>query len=61
MMCTVYEDDEKIFEALSAGASGYILKKTAPAKVAGSNQGIIRGWCTDEQPDRPESSCCFSA
>src|SRR5690348_9620824 len=22
MMCTVYEDDEKIFEALSAGASG---------------------------------------
>ena len=27
MMCTVYEEDEKIFEALSAGASGYILKK----------------------------------
>lgn len=33
MMCTVYEDDEKIFEALSAGASGYILKKTAPLKL----------------------------
>ena len=33
MMCTVYEDDEKIFEALSAGASGYILKKTAPQKL----------------------------
>jgi DNA-binding NarL/FixJ family response regulator len=33
MMCTVYEDDEKIFEALSAGASGYILKKTAPGKL----------------------------
>jgi DNA-binding NarL/FixJ family response regulator len=33
MMCTVYEDDEKIFEALSAGASGYILKKTAPHKL----------------------------
>jgi DNA-binding NarL/FixJ family response regulator len=33
MMCTVYEEDEKIFEALSAGASGYILKKTAPAKL----------------------------
>lgn len=33
MMCTVYEDDEKIFEALSAGASGYILKKTAPSKM----------------------------
>ncbi len=33
MMCTVYEEDEKIFEALSAGASGYILKKTSPAKL----------------------------
>lgn len=33
LMCTVYEDDEKIFEALSAGASGYILKKTPPLKL----------------------------
>lgn len=33
MMCTVYEDDDKIFEALSAGANGYILKKTTPAKL----------------------------
>ena len=33
MMCTVYEDDEKIFEALSAGASGYILKKTEPQRL----------------------------
>ena len=33
MMCTVYEDDEKIFEALTAGANGYILKKTAPHKL----------------------------
>lgn len=33
MMCTVYEDNEKIFDALSAGASGYILKKTAPDKL----------------------------
>jgi DNA-binding NarL/FixJ family response regulator len=33
MMCTVLEEDEKIFEALTAGASGYILKKTAPNKL----------------------------
>lgn len=33
MMCTVYEEDEKIFEALNAGASGYIIKKTAPSKL----------------------------
>ncbi len=31
MMCTVYEDDEKIFEALSAGANGYILKENSPS------------------------------
>jgi DNA-binding NarL/FixJ family response regulator len=33
MMCTIYEDDENIFEALSAGANGYILKKTTPDKL----------------------------
>lgn len=33
MMCTVYEENEKIFEALSAGASGYILKKTDPVRM----------------------------
>ena len=33
MMCTVYEENEKIFEALSAGASGYILKKTDPTRM----------------------------
>ncbi len=33
MMCTAYDDDEKIFKALEAGAHGYILKSTAPAKL----------------------------
>ena len=33
MMCTVYEEDEKIFEALAAGANGYLLKKTTPSKI----------------------------
>lgn len=33
LMCTVYEEDEKIFEALRAGASGYILKKSSPGKM----------------------------
>lgn len=33
MMCTIYEEDEKIFEALNAGASGYIIKKTTPVKL----------------------------
>src|SRR6266480_3099379 len=33
MMCTVYEEDEKIFNALMAGASGYIIKKTPPKQL----------------------------
>jgi DNA-binding NarL/FixJ family response regulator len=43
MMCTVYEEDEKIFEALSAGASGYILKKTAPGKLLESIRELYQG------------------
>ena len=33
MMCTAYDEDEKIFKALQAGAHGYILKSTSPAKL----------------------------
>jgi DNA-binding NarL/FixJ family response regulator len=29
---TIYEDDERIFAALCAGASGYLLKKTPPPR-----------------------------
>jgi DNA-binding NarL/FixJ family response regulator len=43
MMCTVYEEDDKIFEALRAGASGYILKKTAPQKLIESIRELYQG------------------
>lgn len=43
MMCTVYEDDEKIFEALAAGANGYILKKTAPLKLLEAVKELYEG------------------
>jgi len=33
LMQTVFEDDAKIFEALCAGANGYILKNTSPVKM----------------------------
>lgn len=33
LMLTIYDDDEKIFNALCAGACGYLLKKTPPAKL----------------------------
>jgi DNA-binding NarL/FixJ family response regulator len=43
MMCTVYEEDEKIFEALSAGASGYILKKTTPTRMLEAIRELYEG------------------
>lgn len=43
MMCTIYEDDEQLFEALSAGASGYILKKTPPGKLLEAILELVDG------------------
>lgn len=43
MMCTIYDEDEKIFEALSAGANGYILKKTSPSKLLEGIKELIGG------------------
>jgi DNA-binding NarL/FixJ family response regulator len=33
MMCTVYEDNDSIFESLCAGATGYLLKNSMPSKI----------------------------
>ena len=43
MMCTVYEDDEHIFNALKAGATGYILKKTEPGKLLDAIKDLYEG------------------
>ena len=43
LMLTVYEDDERIFEALCAGASGYLLKKTPPNKLLECLEEVLRG------------------
>lgn len=43
MMCTVYEDEEKIFEALTAGASGYLLKKTEPPRMLDAIRELYDG------------------
>lgn len=43
IMLTVYEDDEKIFDALCAGASGYLLKRTPPARLVESLREVVRG------------------
>lgn len=43
MMCTIYEEDEKIFDALRAGASGYILKKSSPSKLIEAIGELVDG------------------
>ncbi len=43
LMLTVYDDDERIFDAMCAGASGYLLKKTPPAKLLDSLKEAVAG------------------
>src|SRR5262245_42448601 len=50
VMLSVYNDDRRIFEALCAGASGYLLKKTPPAKLLES----LREAYTGGGPMSPE-------
>lgn len=33
LMLTMYDDDEKVFQSLVAGASGYLVKRTSPAEL----------------------------
>jgi DNA-binding NarL/FixJ family response regulator len=43
MMLTVYEDTENIFNALAAGASGYMLKRTSSKELLEAIQDVQRG------------------
>lgn len=43
LMLSVYEDNERIFDALCAGAVGYLLKKTPPAKLLDSIREALAG------------------
>jgi DNA-binding NarL/FixJ family response regulator len=43
LMLTVYDDDERIFDAMCAGASGYLLKKTPPARLLESLKEAVGG------------------
>ena len=43
LMLTVYDDDERIFDAMCAGASGYLLKKTPPARLIESLREAVQG------------------
>lgn len=43
IMQTVFEDDEKIFDAMRFGASGYILKKTDPQQIIIAIEDVLKG------------------
>ena len=43
IMYTVFEDDEKLFECLCAGANGYLLKKTPPARLFDAIHEVVEG------------------
>lgn len=43
VMLTVSREDEDLFAALRAGASGYLLKDTDPARLPMALQGVLRG------------------
>ena len=43
LMLTIYDDDERIFDALCAGACGYLLKKTPPVKLLEGLREAVNG------------------
>lgn len=43
VMLTVYENPELIFQALAAGATGYLLKQTPPAQLLAAIQDVVAG------------------
>jgi DNA-binding NarL/FixJ family response regulator len=50
LVLTVYDDDDRIFDALCAGACGYLLKRTSSAKLLES----LREAATGGAPMSPE-------
>ncbi len=43
IMLTVFDDDEKIFNAIRAGAMGYLLKEESPEKIVESIKEVTEG------------------
>jgi DNA-binding NarL/FixJ family response regulator len=43
LMVTVYDNNDRIFDALAAGASGYLLKRDAPARLIEALEDLVAG------------------
>jgi len=53
LVLSVYDDDDRVFEALCAGASGYLLKHTTPARLLECLKEVVSGGA----PMSPEVAC----
>lgn len=43
IMCTIYDDEEKIFDALCVGATGYLLKNTSLSELSEAIRTVFDG------------------
>jgi DNA-binding NarL/FixJ family response regulator len=43
MIFTVYENDEKVLQAMQAGATGYLLKRTSPERIVEGIKELNQG------------------
>ena len=43
LMLTIYEDDDRVFEAICAGAGGYLLKRSSPAEILKAIEDVMHG------------------
>jgi len=43
LVLSIYNDDDRVFSAICAGACGYLLKKTPPAKLLDSIREVVEG------------------
>jgi len=43
IVLSIYDEDQRIFEALCAGANGYLVKKTAPAELIEALKEAVHG------------------
>ena len=43
LVLTIHDDDERVFDAISAGASGYLLKPLPPTQLMEAIRGVVHG------------------
>jgi DNA-binding NarL/FixJ family response regulator len=60
MMCTIYDDEEKIFNALCVGATGYLLKNTSATEMAKAVKTVYNGGIHDVSEYGKKSGAVFS-